>query len=206
MTNKTLFTALTLGGMAMALSCDDGSRATASSLPTDDCVIGMFRPEGLDDCVFPADDQNGSPLGVSDNRCAEGQPAVPPACVNDAGGRAYLAATTTCAPGYRYEPGACDRGGTGGVSTGSAGGTVTVAGTAGTGPDFGGDFTTGAAGATGAAGSSVTGFGTGAAGSVAGESGVGGQTSGAGGDDVLMGDAGATVTAVDAATDAMSID
>jgi len=112
------------------------------------------------------------------------------------GGRAYLAATTTCAQDYRYETGACDSGGgVGGVDTGSAG--AFFEGAAGTATGF----STGTGGDT-------TGFGTGEAGSTFpanGEAGVGGGAGDFSGGAGAAGSGGAT--AIDAsAGDVISID
>lgn len=189
MTNSKLLAVLTLAGMAAALSCDSGSSAT-NGAATPDCPIGTFRPPGVADCVFPADDQNGNPLGVSDNRCAVGQPAVPPVCVSDSGGRSYLTATPTCAPSYRYEPGACERGG----GTGGIAGSF-FAGTGGVEVGAAGSFD----GTAGVAGSFNTGFGTGEAGASFGDAGAGGF-----GD--TGGTAGSNMTTTDASADAMSIE
>ena len=109
MTKNKLFMILTLGSVTATISCDGGSTASNSDLSTNDCPIGMFRPVGLDACVFSAVDVNGIALALADDRCAAGSPAIPPACVSDAGLRSYLATSTTCAPSYRYEPGACER-------------------------------------------------------------------------------------------------
>ena len=35
--------------------------------------------------TFSATDANNQLFGVSDNRCASGQPAIPPQCISDAG-------------------------------------------------------------------------------------------------------------------------
>jgi hypothetical protein len=91
MTKNKLFMMLAMGSVAATLACDDGSAVSNSGLSTNDCPIGMFRPVGLDTCVFSADDVNGNPLALSDDRCALGTPAIPPTCVSDAGLRSYLA-------------------------------------------------------------------------------------------------------------------
>lgn len=152
MTKNKLFMILTMGGVAATLSCDDGSAVSSGGLSTNDCPIGMFRPVGLAECVFSAEDVNGVQLALSDDRCAAGTPAIPPTCVSDTGLRTYLASSTTCAPSYRYEPGACERGGN---NLGSAGGFTTGFGTAGVGAAgaAGGEEQAGAFGGTGAAGS-----------------------------------------------------
>jgi hypothetical protein len=139
-----------LGGLAAIVSCDSGSAGPATAgLDANDCPLGTFRPVGFADCVFPSTDVNNQPIGVSDNRCAFGQPAIPPQCVSDTGQRDYLSTSTKCAPGYRFSPGACDRNGFG---TGTAG--AFGAGTAGVTGAAGAFFPvdTGTAGATGAAG------------------------------------------------------
>lgn len=147
MPKTKLIGAMTFCTFAALLSCDNAQSPTNGGLSDNDCPVGTFRPIGLADCVFPADDQFGNPLGVSDNRCVSGQPALPPVCVSMIGGRSYFALTkSACAPDYRFEPGACQRNNGGG--------------------GFGGFFgTTGAAGVTGVAGAIVgeagTGFGTG---------------------------------------------
>jgi hypothetical protein len=168
MTQRKLLGLFAMGGLAAIISCDSASSPSKSGLADtgsglSDCPLGTFRPGGITDCVFPAADINGNTLGVADNRCAQGDPAIPPACVSDSGQRAYLWATDTCAPGYRFEPGACNRNGGvagSGFSTGTAGSTI-VGGMAGffegtgTAGDIGvaGSFSfEGAAGATGAAG------------------------------------------------------
>ena len=150
-----------LGGVVTLIACDDGGARVPSDPQSTDCPYGTFRPMGLADCVFPANDFSGQPIGVSDNRCAAGQPAIPPQCVSDSGGRPYLSISTTCAPGYRFFPSACNRnGGTAGVvgSTGGTGGPCPPG--ACRAPD-GFCVSTGAAGATagsgGAAGSSGSG-------------------------------------------------
>ena len=189
MTKTKVLTILTLSGMVTALACDGASSGTAGGLSTSDCALGMFRPTGLADCVFPADDLNGNPLGVSDNRCVEGQPAVPPRCASNTGGRAYLAATTTCARDYRYEPAACDRGAViDGPDTGAAG--TFFDGAAGT--------TTGFAAGTGGV---MTGVGTGEGGSTFPGDDAAGTSGGA------AGSGGATAVPIDAsAADVVSID
>lgn len=124
-----LLGALSFCGLAALLSCDNADTSTTGNrLSDDDCDIGTFKPDGFADCVFPADDQFGNPLGVSDNRCATGQPAVPPICASDIGRRPYFSTSKNCAPNYRWVPGACQRGfaGNGGFMTGfgtGAGGT-----------------------------------------------------------------------------------
>src|SRR5690349_17289537 len=99
LTNRT-FRVLLLGGLAAVISCDGAARQDAppGALADGDCPFGTFRPVGLDQCVFPAQDLNGLNLMVSDNRCASGQPAVPPACVSDSGLRPYLSLGPSCAP------------------------------------------------------------------------------------------------------------
>src|SRR5262245_27635268 len=118
MTKKSLVSASALLALATIFSCDSDSSQNGSL--DSDCPIGTFRPVGLADCVFPAEEVCGGPLAVPDNRCASGQPALPPACVNDQGGRSYFSQTKSCAPGYRFAPGACQR--DGGPITGAAGG------------------------------------------------------------------------------------
>jgi hypothetical protein len=140
MTKNQLLGVLAFGGVAAIISCDSGSGGATSGLASNDCRIGTFRPLGIEDCVFPATDNNGLELGVSDNRCATGQAAIPPQCVSDTGQRAYFSTSTTCAPGYRFLDGACNRNT---FPTGSAG-------TFGTGEA--GSFGTGEAGVTGASG------------------------------------------------------
>ncbi len=149
MTKNKLFMMLAMGSVAATLACDGASATSSGDLSTNDCPIGMFRPAGIDDCVFPAEDLGGGPLSVSDNRCASGQPAFPPVCISDSGERPYLAASTVCAPNYRYEVGACERLGNfdGGINA-SEGGFTTGFGTAGASEEV---FD--AAGAAGAAGS-----------------------------------------------------
>ncbi|HEY2730640.1 MAG TPA: hypothetical protein VGK52_11935 [Polyangia bacterium] len=195
MNKRTLLGILAAGGLALAISCDGGSSATSTGLDANDCPYGTFRPAGLTDCVFPATDVNNQPFGVSDNRCAAGQPAVPPQCVSDAGDRAYLSTSSKCATGYRFLPGACNRNegiaGTAGTTlTGTAGSTTGFGtGAAGTGTGFGtgaaGDSsTTGAAGeggsfGTGTGGSDVTGT-AGGVGGMSGASGTGGSANAGG--------------------------
>ena len=146
MTKKQTLGLFFLGGLSAIIACDNGSGGTTSGLGSDDCPLGMFRPVGLPDCVVPALDQNSQPVAVADNRCAANQGAVPPSCVSESGGRAYISASMTCASGYRYLPGACNRGfggsggfgnagttGTGGFSTGTAGVTTGAAGCVATG-------------------------------------------------------------------------
>jgi hypothetical protein len=168
MNKPKLLGIVAFGGLAAIISCDSGTGGTAGRLDANDCPVGTFRPVGLTDCVFPSVDVNGLPIGVSDNRCAFGQPAVPPQCVSDSGARPYLTTSTSCATGYRYEPGACNRNdGTAGVATG-----------------FGTGFGTGSAGAfgaAGAAGSFEQGFGgdNGTAGVTVGEAGTSGTGAGA---------------------------
>jgi hypothetical protein len=182
MTKNRLLGVLAFGGLAAVISCDSGSSGTSSGLASNDCPIGTFRPVGIQDCVFPATDTNNQPLGVSDNRCAPGQPAVPPQCINDNGGRAYFSTSMTCAPGYRYIEGACDR-------------TSGFAGSVGASTGFGTGFGTGTAGTTGfgTAGAGATGdFGEAGAGGFAAGDGTGfGGTTGSGG-----------ATSSDASTDA----
>jgi hypothetical protein len=181
MTKNKLFMMLAMGCVAATISCDGGSSASAGDLSTNDCPIGMFRPVGLDACVFSAEDVIGTPLALSDDRCAAGAPAIPPTCVSDAGLRSYLATSMVCAPSYRFEPGACERGN----NTGTAGGPVTGFGSAGA---IGGD--TGAAGAQ-QVGGSFGGDTTGAAGSEQQAGAFGGfDAAGAGGS--TLGSAGAT--------------
>jgi hypothetical protein len=149
MNSKHVFSLFSAAALATLLACDEAPSAAGINLATD-CPIGTFRPEGLDECVFPADDQFGNLLGVSDNRCATGQAAVPPSCVHDRGGRPYFSISRTCAPGYTFLPGACRRDfpGTGAAgTTGFAGtGFGENTGVAGTG------FLTGSAGGNGATG------------------------------------------------------
>jgi hypothetical protein len=182
MTKTTLLGLLALGGLATLVSCDNGQDGTTAALGPNDCPYGTFRPAGLSECVFPSSDLNNFPIGVSDNRCAFGQPAIPPQCVSDSGERAYLSVSSKCAPNYRWEPGACNRGGGVAGITGAAG---FIGGTAGFfGGDAGSGFNTGTAGAiVGAAGSGVL---DGAAGSVG--TGAGGDSTGTAG----AGAAGAT--------------
>jgi hypothetical protein len=165
---------LALAGLAAIVSCDNGQDATMGGLGANDCPYGTFRPAGLDECVFPANDINNGPFGVSDNRCAFGQPAIPPQCVSDSGERAYLSVSTRCAPGYRFEPGACNRGG------GAAGFPVTG--------------TAGAFGAVGAAGdaSGAAGGPTGAGAIAGSEAGDSAGTAGAAGAGTGQGGAGGT--------------
>jgi hypothetical protein len=151
---------LAAGGLAALVSCDNGQAPTTAELDGNDCPTGTFRPAGQGECVFPADDINNAPIGVSDNRCAFGQPAIPPKCVSDSGERAYLSVSMKCAPGYRFEPGACNR--------------LTNTGTAGF---FGGDA--GAGAFTGEAGAFGIGGTTGTAGAPdTGAAGVGGGSAG----------------------------
>jgi hypothetical protein len=124
--NKTELSGLTLViGVATIIACDSGSGQRTQGLGANDCPIGTFRPVGLSECVFPASDLTGVTFNVSDNRCAGGAPAVPPACVSDSGQRAYLATSPSqCVTGYRFLDGACDRNdGCGGcrAATGAAG-------------------------------------------------------------------------------------
>jgi hypothetical protein len=156
MNKKQLLALLAVGGLAAIISCDNGSAGTAAGgLDANDCPIGSFRPTGIADCVFPSTDVNNQPVGVSDNRCAVGQPAIPPQCVGDNGQRDYLSTSMNCAPGYRFLPGACNRNG---FTTGAAGATF-----------FPGD--TGAAGVIGTAGTTAAGGAMGAAGAFTGEAG-----------------------------------
>lgn len=180
MKKNDLLGILAAGGLALVLSCDGGSSATSAGLDANDCQYGTFRPAGLADCVFPATDVNNQQFGVSDNRCAFGQPAVPPQCVSDVGDRAYLSTSSTCATGYRFLPGACNRNN---VNTGAAGGFTTGMGTGVAFPVSGEAGTTGFAGGEMAGqGGDAGSFGTGAAGSdVAGADGSIGGTSGASG-------------------------
>ncbi len=180
------------------LSCDDGSDPSgAAGATSTDCPIGMFKPQGLTDCVFPAESSFGQQTTVTDNRCASGQPAFPPSCISDRGLRAYLSASSTCAPNYHFEMGVCQRGGGFAGSTGG-GGFFETAGTTSTGGFFGGagspeiggaggstntgDFagfprTTDPGGATGqsGAGGSTGEGGTTSTGGVTGESGAAGR-------------------------------
>ena len=145
MTNNQTFRLLLLGALGALISCDGamGGGETATQLAAGDCPFGTFRPSGLDECVFPAQDINSGNITVSDNRCAFGQPATPPTCVSDAGLRPYLALGPSCAPGYRFEDGSCNRnGGTGGFPL-TGGGT----GVAGFSTGGGGFFGAGTAGA-----------------------------------------------------------
>jgi hypothetical protein len=187
MNKPKLLGIVAFSGLAAIVSCDSGTGGTSNGLDANDCPVGTFRPIGLTDCVFPAVDLNGQPIGVSDNRCAFGQPAVPPQCVSDAGGRPYLSASMTCATGYRYLPGACNRnnGTAGDFGTGfgtGVGGSFGAAGAAGSFEQgFGGD--NGTAGTTGAAGSMIPGnplgeAGAGAAGAPVTGSGGTGETAG----------------------------
>jgi hypothetical protein len=178
MTKTTLLGFLALGGLAALVSCDNGQGPTLGGLGANDCPYGTFRPAGLDECVFPANDVNNGQFGVSDNRCAFGQPASPPQCVSDNGERAYLSISTKCAPNYRFEPGACNRGGgaagfstgeagAGPVNTGTAGAIVGAAGAAGgplTGAGAIGGDSPGTAGASGSGAADATGAGTGSGG------------------------------------------
>jgi hypothetical protein len=167
MTNK-LIASLMFCGFAAVLSCDNGASQTSGHLSDDDCPIGTFKPIGHTTCEIPADDQFGGPLAVSDNRCQTGQPAFPPTCVSDGGGRPFFTTSMDCGPGYQYVPGACQRGG---GPVGAAGVTGAPTGFAGAGFDPTGGAMTGAAGstaptgiATGAGAAEGTGSGTGAAG------------------------------------------
>jgi hypothetical protein len=174
MTKQNLLALLAAGGLAAIISCDAASPDTVGGLDVGDCPYGTFKPVGLDECVFPANTIFNEQIGVADNRCTQGQPAVPPSCVSDSGARAYLTISMKCAPGYRYLPGACRRdvsgvGGFGGFFTGAAG-TFATGGDLGT--AGGGDA--GAGGGFGPAGD----FGTGLAG--CGGDGVGGCGGGAG--------------------------
>jgi hypothetical protein len=168
------FNWMTLVFLAAVLSCDDGSggSTSAAGATSTDCPIGMFRPEGLADCVFPAERELGDPVTVSDNRCATGQPAFPPSCISDTGRRPYLSASRTCAPNYHFEMGVCQRAGEIGGSPGG-GGFFGTAGTSAAGGFFGtntaGDF--GGAGSTGEGGATDTGGFTGGAGSGSGTTG-----------------------------------
>jgi len=161
MTTKTAFLVTTLLGTLAGVSCDGGSSATVGGLDANDCPYGMFRPMGAPDCVFAAADVNGQPIGVSDNRCAFGQPATPPQCVSDAGERPYLSSSSKCAPGYRFFAGACNRNGVPGGLTGAAGFPTGAAG-----------FPTGAAGAAGLGAAGDPGV---AGSGVAGETGAAGE-------------------------------
>ena len=120
MAKNKLFTVLTMGSVAATLSCSDASAPSSSDL-TNECPIGMFRPVGLDKCVFSAEDVNGNEISLPDDRCAPGQPSVPPTCVSATGLRSYLADSTACAPNYQYEPGSCERGGGTAGTFGAAG-------------------------------------------------------------------------------------
>jgi hypothetical protein len=176
-TSRTL-RLLLLGALGALISCDgamNGAGATPTELAAGDCPFGTFRPSGLNECVFPAQDINNGTVMVSDNRCAFGQPATPPSCVSDAGLRPYLAVGPSCAPGYRFEDGSCNRnsGPLTGGSTGVAGFTTGGGGFFGTGT--GGIEATGGVGgffdACETGGCSGTGVGGESAG---GESGAGG--------------------------------
>jgi hypothetical protein len=194
MTKNQLF-GLAITGLATVISCDSASKPTAEELASDDCPVGTFRPFGITDCVFPATDQFNQLIGVSDNRCAQGQPAIPPSCVNDSGERSYLTTSTKCAPGYRFMPGACNRGGTAGFGGGFVTGVAGAAGFAGESAGFGdaGAVGTGFAGGfAGTGGFNGTGFAGDATGfGGAGSSGVAGDSSGAAGDTGVGGGAGA---------------
>jgi hypothetical protein len=198
--NKTLGLATVLI-LSSVMSCDDGSDPSSTSgAASGDCPLGMFKPIGLSECVFPADTEFGQPTTVSDNRCATGQPAIPPSCVSDTGRRAYLSASSTCAPNYHFEMGLCQRGNTGiggfftAGTTGAAG--FGFAGSTDTGGFTGGAGSTGFAGFTGFAGSTGEG----------GATGTGGLSGGSG----VTGSAGVTgaagITGSDASTDAQSAD
>jgi hypothetical protein len=181
MKKKDLLGILAAGGLTLAISCDGGSSATSAGLAANDCQYGTFRPAGLADCVFPASDVNNQPFGVSDNRCAFGQPAIPPQCVSDAGERAYLSTSSKCATGYRFLPGACNRndGPMTGFGTGTAGASTGIAFPVGNAAGAGGSLATGEAGSfgTGTGGSDVAGM----AGGIGGTGGGIGGTSGASG-------------------------
>ncbi|HVU51239.1 MAG TPA: hypothetical protein VHL80_11160 [Polyangia bacterium] len=198
MTKNQTVRLLIVGGLAAVISCDGAQSRTAGGLDVNDCPFGTFRPAGLDACVFPAVDVNNLTILVSDNRCAFNQPATPPSCVSDQGLRPYLALGPTCAPGYRFEDGACDRnGGVAGFATGTGGffegtGTAGATGIAGFFGDagasggffdqceaFGGcsGFSTGGGGSFGQAGDNA---GTGVAGA-GGASGTGGASGNDGG-------------------------
>jgi hypothetical protein len=166
MNKPKLLGIVAFSGLAVIISCDNGTGGTAGGLDANDCPVGTFRPLGLTDCVFPAVDVNGQPIGVSDNRCASGQPAVPPQCVSESGGRSYLSSSTTCVTGYRFLPGACNR------NDGTAG-----FGTAGFATGFG-TGSAGSFGGAGAAGSFEQGFG-GDNGAAAGMTGTAGTSTGA---------------------------
>jgi hypothetical protein len=189
MNAKTLLPVLLLGGLpALVLCCDNGGKSsTTGGLGSDDCPYGTFRPMGLADCVFPADDTNGNPLATSDNRCATGQPAVPPACVSDNGERPYLSLSMSCAPNYHFEAGSCQRSG-GFAGTNGFAGTFEPAGTNG----FAGD---GSAGTTGAAGDDGLAGTIGAAGDAfAGAAGFAGSAAGGTGGTSFTGGGGTAVS------------
>jgi hypothetical protein len=139
MTKKQTLGLFFLGGLSAIIACDNGSGGTTSGLGSDDCPLGTFRPDGFPDCVIPAHDLNQQQVVFSDNRCSTFQGAVPPTCVSETGARAYISMSTTCAPGYRYFPAACNRGvgGFGGF------GDVGTAGTTGFGTGAAGTFATG---------------------------------------------------------------
>jgi hypothetical protein len=164
--------------LSSVMSCDDGSDPSSTSgAASGDCPLGTFKPIGLSECVFPAETDFGQRVTVADNRCAAGQPAIPPSCISDTGRRPYLSTSSTCAPNYHFETGLCQRNGGFGGTTGSAG-TTGFPGVAG--------CTGSCGGFTGGAGSTDTGGVTGAGGSTdTGASGAGGATdtgaSGAGG-------------------------
>jgi hypothetical protein len=155
--------------LSFALVACDASMEQGTGDQTSRCPIGTFQPDGIDECVFPADTMFSGPYATSDNRCATGQPAYPPRCVGENGLRPYLSLSSSCAPGYRFEAGLCGHdnvviGGVAGAFGGGFG--VAGAGTAGAGTAGAGEF--GVAGASGTAG-------LGAAGAGAGGGGGGGQ-------------------------------
>jgi hypothetical protein len=125
MTQTQTLRLLILGALGAVISCD-GAAARLDVPPApradDSCPVGTFRPAGLDQCVFPAQDINGETTGVSDDRCAVGQPAVPPSCVSDSGlQRPYLWLGPDCVNGYHFETGACNRNmGVAGFATGGS--------------------------------------------------------------------------------------
>jgi hypothetical protein len=124
MTKTRTVRLLVFGALGAVISCDGATmRPSSGGLAAGDCPFGTFRPAGLEQCVFPAQDINNNSVTVTDNRCALGQPASPPSCVSDAGLRAYLALGPSCAPGYRFEDGSCNR------NTGAAGSFPTGGGT-----------------------------------------------------------------------------
>jgi hypothetical protein len=198
MTPRTL---LALAFVTAALSCDSNGADSQLGQATGDCPIGTFKPEGLDECVFPAEDAFGQTATVTDNRCATGQPAHAPACVSDTGRRAYYTLSKTCAPNYHYSPGVCQRLNVGG-NTGEAGFCFGCAGSTG----VGGFFTAGFTGSAGAAGFPETGE-TGFGGSTSFPGSSGGGASGGSGAGGASGGSGADGESPDAAaTDAAATD